>query len=463
MDQDQRKQSIEILLNACKTLPQDEIKFLHDIINQFSETKSFTDKKVLINAHITTITLLVVVALLVAGADVEVIATHELCIHDKKMGKYDALTPLLEAKIPFWQLYNIPKDRYKEYYHLIFDCGAGTNKLLEPILGVLELTKTNGKDYEVIKKPVISVDISQSKEIETLLGTGDGLSRVLKAIMIYNLGSYNPTGFMLHYQDYFCKSYIKMLKDQNKKILVFGAGKVGQGIVNSLCKMGFKKMITVLDISFSNLFNINKLFNVKILNITNKEQVMDLVLTAENFFAVITATGIPNLISNYINSGLFKKNDFCNAYRINMGTPDEWGNLYDAEEILYNKKPVNFSLQYPTRPMFLDGVFSCWLLAGEYLIKDPEEKKNIIHPIPKNIDQYIIEKWTELYGQHTDSPGMQYDCATDLQRLNTLGFFKKEFSSNDEPLETLEKKTFVVLNNEQPRSLSLENISKLIC
>ena len=109
-------------------------------------------------------------ALFLSGANVEVTVSPELVIHQ------NALQPLLAAPIPFLPV--IPDEKEKHYYDLIYDCGAGMKKII-PNQGMVQLTQTSPDMYRAIPFPVITVDSSKTKAIETGLGTGDSFVRVV--------------------------------------------------------------------------------------------------------------------------------------------------------------------------------------------------------------------------------------------------------------------------------------------
>ena len=57
-------------------------------------------------------------------------------------------------------------------------------------------------------------------------------------------------------------------------------------------------------------------------------------------YAVITATGIKNIITDWYDTDLFK-----NKVLINMGVDDEYGDAFSKEEVLNEKRGVNFALR----------------------------------------------------------------------------------------------------------------------
>ena len=137
--------------------------------NEWTQRQPLKGKKVLLNMHLTGITL-AVIDILRKTAWVEVTVSPELVKHD------NAHQALIATGIPF--LAEIPEHKKTGYYDLIYDCGAGMRTLV-PRIGMIELTQTHPALYENLNFPVITVDNSLTKSIETGLGTGDSLVRLI--------------------------------------------------------------------------------------------------------------------------------------------------------------------------------------------------------------------------------------------------------------------------------------------
>ena len=88
-------------------------------------------------------------------------------------------------------------------YDAVADC-AGVSRKVKSRNGYVELTRSGLEYYRDWKQPVFSADSGVLKKLETILGTGDGFLRAMT---------------QLGYDDF-----------KNKKVLVFGGGKVGRGI-----------------------------------------------------------------------------------------------------------------------------------------------------------------------------------------------------------------------------------------
>jgi hypothetical protein len=121
----------------------------------------------------------------------------------------------------------------------------------------------------------------------------------------------------------------------------------------------------------------------------------------------ITATGVKNCISQHLSLSHFHTVE----YLVNMGTHDEWGPSFPKDRILFNKRPLNFMLDYPTKVCYLDPIFAvlaCATIdimdyeqAQQFIIKKPNtatEKKVLNTWLENNhLHQNMKEKWlTEL-------------------------------------------------------------------
>lgn len=148
---------------------------------EWTQRQPLKGKKVLVNMHLTCITLAIVDILLKTRAQVEVTVSPELVKH------HHAQQALIAAGIPF--LTEIPEQKKTGYYDLIYDCGAGM-RALTPRVGMVELTQTPPEWYEHMDFPVITVDRSLTKSIETSLGTGDSLVRLFFLCCIQHKKNY---------------------------------------------------------------------------------------------------------------------------------------------------------------------------------------------------------------------------------------------------------------------------------
>ncbi|MDD3886232.1 MAG: hypothetical protein PHI35_05135, partial [Victivallaceae bacterium] len=96
-------------------------------------------------------------------------------------------------------------------FDVVMDC-AGKLSQVNSSLGYVELTRSGEAVYRDAKQPVFLADAGRVKAIETGLGTGDGFIRAMKKLGYANF--------------------------KDRKIAVFGCGKVGRGIVAGILREG---------------------------------------------------------------------------------------------------------------------------------------------------------------------------------------------------------------------------------
>jgi hypothetical protein len=369
---------------------------LHQLEKEWTQRQPFKGKTVLINLHLTRITLALVTALLKSGARVEITASPELVVHK------NALQAVLAAHIPFLPV--VPDDKKKGYYDIVYDCGAGMKDLI-PNHGMAELTHTPAGIYDHLPFPVITVDSSKTKVIETGLGTGDSFVRV-----IHYLAQQSIAALVLNWKNWLDESmpyhrlylttllslvHADQLFSQNK-FMIFGFGKVGRGIACALESAGTpKKNIVVVDISSEATMEAMKQgYSGLLLNHRSSANVEKIKAILPEMWAVVTATGVEHTISQY-----FLPSDFDRvAVLANMSTGDDFGPRFAADRILNHKKPANFMLDYPTEVMYLDAIFALFLKAGEELLTHPALKKglNVINP---TLDQAMLADWMAQHGE----------------------------------------------------------------
>lgn len=241
-------------------------------------------------------------------------------------------------------------------FHL--DCCAELVTLPAPRAGAVELTQTGSEIYRnsALDYPIVSVDDSQLKIIETFFGTGDGFLRALQSF----------TGNEMY----------------NKPYVIFGYGKVSRGIIYVLRQ--FTDDITIIDIKPPTSAS-----GLRFIAAKDKEAIKTVLAKS---YATVTATGIKNLLTHYYD---FHKTDFGNSLLINMGADDEFGDNFLDGDVLFDKKPINFSLIEPTAFRYLDPIFYAHNLAVDLIL----DKKIAIgyNPFPASIAQAILQRWQALH------------------------------------------------------------------
>jgi len=216
-------------------------------------------------------------------------------------------------------------------YDFVLDC-AGVHSRKPARLGYVELTRSGVEYYADQSKPVFLADDSRIKLIEDTLGTGDGYMRAMQ---------------QLGYTDF-----------NDRKVVVFGCGKVGRGICLRLHKAGAQ----VVAIDNPELHKKNYPF--PIIHYANQQQVKEQLAQA---WCVVTVTGKKHALADYdpqvfLNSG---------AILTNMGVENEYGPGVSPADVLHENKSLNFMLEEPTLMKYIDATLALhneavvWMLNHE--------------------------------------------------------------------------------------------------
>ena len=220
-------------------------------------------------------------------------------------------------------------------FDLILDC-AGQFSACHPRFGFVELTRSGVQFFENCEHPVYVADSGIVKRIETCLGTGEGYVRALA-----QLG-----------HDF----------DDGKKFVVFGSGKVGQGIVLQLLRSGANvQVVTDCSRGSSPFLDAN---DVPVTDCNDLDAIAALVRDAD---FVVTATGVkgaldrPQVVEALLGS---------HAVLANMGVEDEYGPSIPSTRVLAEKKPLNFILEEPTHLKYIDASLALHAALGELLLQE---------------------------------------------------------------------------------------------
>ena len=220
-------------------------------------------------------------------------------------------------------------------FDLILDC-AGQFSACHPRFGFVELTRSGVQFYENCEHPVYVADSGIVKRIETCLGTGEGYVRALS-----QLG-----------HDF----------DDGKKFVVFGSGKVGQGIVLQLLRSGASVHV-VTDCSRGSCAFLDA-NDVPVTDCNDLDAVASLVRGAD---FVVTATGVKGALDRPQVVDALLASD---AVLANMGVEDEYGPGVPASRVLAEKKPLNFILEEPTHLKYIDASLALHAALGELLLQE---------------------------------------------------------------------------------------------
>ena len=228
-------------------------------------------------------------------------------------------------------------------FDLVLDC-AGQFSACHPRFGFVELTRSGVQFYENSEHPVYVADSGIVKRIETCLGTGEGYVRALAQLGYdFCAGGADRDG-------------------AGTKFVVFGSGKVGQGIVLQLLRSGANVQVVTDCSRGSNAFlDAN---GVPVTDCNDLDGVAALVRDAD---FVVTATGVkgaldrPQIVEALLASG---------AVLANMGVEDEYGPGIPATRVLAEKKPLNFILEEPTHLKYIDASLALHAALGELLLQE---------------------------------------------------------------------------------------------
>ena len=342
--------------NARQQYAVPSLPFLDAQRKQALTEKPWQGLKILHNVPLTLATLFKIEVLALGGA--EITATSIKILPPEKR----AIDLLRQARFKV-QL----EHQFDEEFDFHLDCCGELLVLPPPRLGAVELTQTGSKLYQnsVLDYPVVSVDDSRLKLLETFFGTGDGFFRALSQ----------------HYQDE---------EIRNKAFVIFGHGKVGRGIIYALRKI--TNNITVIDIDINPATCIP---GVTYIDANDYHRVKQ---TISSSWCAITATGINGLISNFYK---LTKKDFGSCFLTNMGADDEYGDNFSLNDVAFNKKPFNFSLDYPTALHYLDPVFYAHNMSIDLILSGKTAKGYNV--FPDALAQIILEKWQFTHNENIDN------------------------------------------------------------
>ncbi len=259
-------------------------------------------------------------ALIAAGARLTV-GLSPIMAHDKKIVRI-----LVELGIPV-----VDATGEKQTFDLILDCAASFSTW-EARLGYAELTRSGEKEYAQVRKPVFMADSSLIKRIETVLGTGESYFRSMAQL-----------GFS---------------EWKGKRIVVFGSGKVGSGLIWYAALKG--AVVTVVTdpqtVSKGLRHSITLLIDQH-----DREAISKAVTLAD---AVVSATGVKDALAESCAPEVFIHS---HALLANMGVHDEFGTEVPKERVLRNKATLNFMLDEPTHLKYIDATFALHNAGAVYL------------------------------------------------------------------------------------------------
>lgn len=334
-----------------------EAPFLHAQYHDWYANKPLTGLRLLHHVPVVENTLLKIATIVAGGAEVTV--TNPSFLKASSV----ALQLLNDAGVTYAE--NLSQLQHQQFdIHL--DCGAELYQALpNPTLGSIELTGTGDHFFRHCKPtvPVISVDRTYTKQLETVFGAAISAKQALQ----------------------------KLLKNDVEQLswLVFGFGKIGRGL--AYCQRTKLDKITVVDITEEAKLKANSL-GINYIDAANLPAIKH---KLQETHVVIMATGQPNSLTRY------PKEWFANIILANMGIVDEFGEQFSNDEVLFAKKPINFYLDDPTPIEYIDPEL---YLHNQAMLELIQHKfTNGIHNVSPIVDKVIISKWCEYHNiKHAD-------------------------------------------------------------
>ena len=351
-----------------------EYPALAGLAQEWSETRPFAGLRVLAATPVFRNTLVQYRALLAGGADLSVGIANDSGAGAEMPCDSGVVALLRESNIPVLGLQDALKAEFRgEGFDLVLDC-AGQFSACRPKYGFVELTRSGVQFYENSEKPVYVADSGIVKRIETSLGTGEGYVRALLQLGYGNVGrnGADAGGAGAAFA--------------GKSFVVFGSGKVGQGIVLQLLREGAHvQVVTDKTRGVSPFLDAN---DVPVTDCNDLKSVVALVSAAD---FVVTATGVKGALDRpELTAALLSSK----AVLANMGVEDEYGSSVPAGRVLAEKKPLNFILEEPTHLKYIDASLALHGALGELLVReaaDASDKKNAgpMDP-PSELEQRIL-------------------------------------------------------------------------
>lgn len=245
-----------------------------------------------------------------------------------------------------------PSDPERQAFDLILDC-AGAFAGWNPVYGFVELTRSGVPRYAHSSKPVYVADSGRIKRIETMLGTGESYFRAMAQF-----------------------GYAKW---KDRRLVVFGSGKVGSGIVLYAHRHGARISIVTEPQILSAA--IRKLAD-EVIDCRDASAVGHAVREA---YAVVTATGHKGAFQECCPEEAWRRSE---ALMANMGVEDEFGPGIPPERVLNEKKTLNFILEEPTHLKYIDATLALHNEGALCLATRPEAR-GLLAPAPETENRLL--------------------------------------------------------------------------
>ncbi|MBQ2731813.1 MAG: hypothetical protein IJF68_02030 [Opitutales bacterium] len=237
---------------------------------------------------------------------------------------------------------------------LILD-NAGGFSAWKPRLGFAELTRSGVEKYRNSDRPVFLADGGRIKRIETFLGTGESFYRAMA---------------QRGYADW-----------AGKKLVIFGSGKVGSGLIY------YAKQKGAYVVSVTDPATVTEKTRKRIDELVDFRDTEKTALAVADAFAAVTATGIRGALDRgNVPDALVASP----ALLANMGVEDEFGPRVPASRVLGEKRSLNFFLEEPTHLKYIDATLALHSAGAVYLAQNAGRLPSGIILPPDDIEDEIL-------------------------------------------------------------------------
>lgn len=256
----------------------------------------------------------------------------------------------------------LPLERAVERGNLYLDVGAVLGRARQP-KGAAEVTRTGVLHYQRMAVPVVSADDCRAKLIEGFFGTGDGLRRAWDLL--------RPDDPL-----------------RGKRVAQFGFGKIGRGVAWRLREAGNEVIIFDPEASARSRARQDGFTTLPAQAGPDARRQLS---AAE---VIVAVTGVPGAVGRTIPVEWLGSE----AVLVNIGAEDEFGPSIPDDRILGDRRiPLNFHLERPTLSRYIDPSLAAHLLALEALISAARPYPPEVHPLPQEMDDWIIRTWRALH------------------------------------------------------------------
>lgn len=304
-------------------------------MTRFRASRPFAARSILDCTPLFANTLLKYMALLAGGAELTV-SVSERIPHDPRIVQF-----LNEIGISV--VHDLMAGSHR--FDVILDCD-GSRADLVPRIGVCELTRSGIYHYAKSKFPVVLIDDSKIKEIETSVGTGDGFMRAMR-----RFGYTNFAG---------------------RRIVIFGYGKVGRGVAYRCVKEGAS--VTVVDRTDTGI----AFECVRVAAAIDYRDTAAVQAAVREADFVVTATGVRGALKGSGLGPILRAHGEIVVAAI--GIEDEWLDEIDRACLVNNGAAVNFALEEPTLLRYIDPTMALSNESASDLLNGVFTKPGIISP-----------------------------------------------------------------------------------